>query len=1139
MMIEPSGQRAAGAARAGWATVFVLTAGLMAALPEARAQGQLRNFPTQPILVLSTGGHNAPVRALAFSAQDGSQLLSAGMDKIVNVWDLRDGRQDLARTIRPPIWRGYRGVIYAMALAPPVEGRTRRLALAGYGVESQRGNIAIFRFPGGNNVATGDIETQLPSGTATDPRGHTNTVMGLAFDPTGRELLASCSLDGTVRLWDLGTRQTLAVLRGHVGPVNVVAFTPDGRRLVSGGNDGVVRIWDVERRVLLAQSAAPAGANLAGAIILALGVSPDGRWAVVGRENGLLERFSVANPAQSVRLNAIVKGPVEALAISHDGRRLATAIVRNQNAVAVRPRVDCDVEVRSMPDGAGTTLIQTASNLVYALAFRPDDRVLAFAGGDAQGVYLKDLADPAKSLAAMESQGSSVWDVGFRADSQAVGYSRVRTDLPGAPAQVEGFDLATRQRATLDRAALRGAIATLEGWTSQPSGPWELGVVNARGVRFPLTLDTEQDRRWWSYSFIPAGPGHGRATVAVGCEGGVAIYVYDAARRGYVRTRFFAAHNGPVYTLAPSPDGKWLATGSSDQTVRLWSLNGCDQVPRLGTTLAPAAGGNAPAVSAVDRLGFAEAMGLQAGDRIVSFYVNGKPVSVNELPARADTAVPGTLLEFQAQRRAGDGQTVVNLQTTKRDVPALTLFPGRDGEWVLWTSEGYYDTSIVGDRRYLGWHRNPADITQPTDYFTADKFERELRQPALLGRLWATGDLAQAEVGRPPAVPDTARLVDGERPPVVRIVEPVHRPDVPLTVQGARLPVRVLASADGRRPIRLLRFLVDSRQGPQFNLNSVPQVDQRAELTVSPGLHRINVVVSNDRDRTRTESFDLISVQPQERRPRLVVRGIGVSRFNGKDSLAIRFADRDVRDVEQFLTRQAKPLASQVDRHDALVDEKAPATAIRELLADLTGQCDKGTLGDGDMVLFMVESHVLTCDQGGFLAGADVGPGLPPVPAVPTAEFTDSLARLADYGCRVILMVDGVHETTPPEWHSRVNDWARQLWKRNVVAFVASSQGPSQRIRFPATTRHGAFAQGILESLDAPARSRLWVASANPLTLRDFQEAIVQRVQDLTSRQQVPACYVPETIPSRMAILSSQPGREPAEAPPAEIRSGD
>ncbi|HEY2148004.1 MAG TPA: hypothetical protein VGH32_08705, partial [Pirellulales bacterium] len=73
-------------------------------------------------------------------------------------------------------------------------------------------------------------------------KGHVGYVTSIAFSPDGGRAL-SASFDGTVRLWDVGAGQELCKLEGHASRITGVAFSPDGRFAVSGGVDKTVRLW--------------------------------------------------------------------------------------------------------------------------------------------------------------------------------------------------------------------------------------------------------------------------------------------------------------------------------------------------------------------------------------------------------------------------------------------------------------------------------------------------------------------------------------------------------------------------------------------------------------------------------------------------------------------------------------------------------------------------------------------------------------------------------------------------------------------------------------------------------------------------------------------------------------------------------
>jgi len=73
--------------------------------------------------------------------------------------------------------------------------------------------------------------------------GHTDWVRSVAFSNDGRQIVSG-SDDKSVRVWDASTGEVLNVLEGHTAWVNSVAFSYDGRRIVSGSGDISVRVWD-------------------------------------------------------------------------------------------------------------------------------------------------------------------------------------------------------------------------------------------------------------------------------------------------------------------------------------------------------------------------------------------------------------------------------------------------------------------------------------------------------------------------------------------------------------------------------------------------------------------------------------------------------------------------------------------------------------------------------------------------------------------------------------------------------------------------------------------------------------------------------------------------------------------------------
>ena len=252
-------------------------------------------------------GHEDAVFGLAFRP-DGGQLASASFDQTVRLWNLVLGRPD-------GVFRGHSDFVYDVAYTPDgrsllsvskdrsikrIDARTLKELRTYSGANEDVMALAVQPGSGAGKFVTAGVEPQLRWWTVEAEKpssqsfAHGGPVHQVAFSRNGKRLISGAG-DATVRLWDGSTGASERILPGTTEWQYAVALSDDARLAAAGGWDGLVRLWDAENgrlRATLIQP--PSEADPAQLEWLALApngdlsvsprLAPVVRWKVGGKE---------------------------------------------------------------------------------------------------------------------------------------------------------------------------------------------------------------------------------------------------------------------------------------------------------------------------------------------------------------------------------------------------------------------------------------------------------------------------------------------------------------------------------------------------------------------------------------------------------------------------------------------------------------------------------------------------------------------------------------------------------------------------------------------------------------------------------------------------------------------------------------
>ena len=432
-------------------------------------------------------GDNDTVWALAFSRD--SKTLVVGSTTI-RLWDVETGNQ-MSRLA------GHTRRIDAITFAS--DGKT----LASGDVS---GDIRLWNLAAGGDQLTlprllGNITGEgKPISHNAVLTEHKRPIEALAFTADGKTLV-SASRDTTIRLWDVDTRNPRLRIKGHTESINALGFLEDGKTLANGSSDCTLRLWNTETQE---QQLIPVKHQWSA---LDFAFSRDGKTVTIGSTGSNMRLWNVDAGDVIATFKTAHRGYINAVTFSPDDKMLAS---RSRGGT---------VELWDVQNHQRITTLSGHTNEIWALAFSPDGKTIATAALGETIIVLWDVINIGRKTGLLAEHTTQTRTLVFSPDGKTI----VSGHKDGS---IYLWDATTGKQ-----------LSTFTG--------------EARSV---TALAFSSDGK-----ILANGTGHG------------AIQLWNPSTYTPIGNAHIG-HGSRVSELTFSPDGGTLFSGSSDGTILVWNL---------------------------------------------------------------------------------------------------------------------------------------------------------------------------------------------------------------------------------------------------------------------------------------------------------------------------------------------------------------------------------------------------------------------------------------------------------------------------------------------------------------------------------------------------------------------------------------
>lgn len=493
-------------------------------------QSALRCATTVTHERIRVDAHSDWISAIAFSP-DGKLIASGSFDNTLRLWDLQ-GNPVSAPLVGHSDW--ITSVVFSpngtCILSGSSDGTLQTWNLdgtpSGEIFKSTRNQInAIACSPLCDRIILGNSDGTLQlldwKGNLIGKSfiGHTGQITSVKFSPDGRRVVSSSS-DGSLRLWNLQGNSVTAPLTGHTGPVNEVDFDSKGERILSCGDDATLRLWNLDGSQIGEPLVSHCGS------VNCARFSTDGKQVVIGGSDGTVRLWKLHNVFREYH---VYRGHTSSV-----------------NSVAFSYSCDCIVS-------AGRNSYFKVWNTEHEAVSKPTI---------ATGQSFRTLAINSKGLAALCTAGLSgavtVYDIHKEKRIGSCHYGGYVNSITFSP-EGDRFSIVHSDNSSSGRCSLSLHSIDLDAADN-------MGLKNIGGVGL-------SSKRKIVVAHNPKNGG-----VVVG-DHDCRLQLVDAEAQLVRRPpqavdTYFYTNGSQVSCVAFSTEGKKIASGSTDGTIRLWDLEG-------------------------------------------------------------------------------------------------------------------------------------------------------------------------------------------------------------------------------------------------------------------------------------------------------------------------------------------------------------------------------------------------------------------------------------------------------------------------------------------------------------------------------------------------------------------------------------